>query len=1255
MLKLEKLEMIGFKSFLSRTEFQFHDGITVVVGPNGCGKSNIGDALNWVIGEQSVKSLRGERMEDVIFNGSEARKALGMAEVSLHLRNGQHDPGGDAAPEALLPEKVVISRRLFRSGESEYLINGERSRLRDVQELLVRLNVGSGLYAIIEQGKVDAALSSRPRDRRALIEEAAGVALYKTRRRQAESRLEATEANLLRVNDIVRELEKQLGSLKRQAARARRHGRLSEAIGHQEMILLLHEHGRLDRERREVEEREQSARLVESEASGVLARLEAASEEGLRALEEHDSRWRLQREALHGLQRRIDALEHDKETAGQQAVEAAAAQDAARAQAAQLSARLEEVDRQLGLRRADRAALEQRLAEEGSQQERLEAGLRSQEERIGALEAGLAGARAAFMQVVDSLSEARNRKRHLEELLIRTERREESLDREAGMARADLARSEELQSDAAVQLASGESEAASLRATLEARAADVARLESTLARETGRRDEARRKLQVQQERLRTLQEVEAAPGGTRERLSGLSARDDLRGEPARFAAWWKAQGASGILADDLRAQAGMEAAADAYLRDLLDAAIVETSDDALAGVAALKQAGAGRAVFLPAPGAEQSDAPAIRIPDEVASDPGFLGRLCDLVQTDDARRGALRAALVRAVVVADLDAARRLRRQAPFFDYVTLDGDIVRIGGLIEGGARLSEAAGVLTRRRQMQDLGAAIETGHARVAALETLVAGLGADRSAAQEASDRLEEALSRRERDLVALRLHAQGAAEETSRVRLRTETVAGEKGIAGEEGLTLRTEIERLADTLRDLEEARTRAEAQIAAAQDEIAERRSAAASLNQEHASARAAVAASGQRLESADMDLARLLESDGDLRDRLEAEARRAGDAAQRQSECAARIQQAGEALVALGLEREGLDTAVREGEVALNEMRIGIEQLAQETRAARGRLDQARAAREAITLEKERVASDMRHLEASAPPGQKIEDLGTAISDAEKARTPEETAAQLADLRKRLSEIGPVNMMALDQFRELEQRHGFLSAQRKDLQDALASLKETIARINRTSRERFMETFEAVRAGFQETFRSLFGGGRADLRLMTEEDEDVLDCGLEIVAQPPGKRLGSISLMSGGEKALTAVALLFAIFRHRPSPFCLLDEVDAPLDELNVIRFNEMLRTMATSTQFVMITHNRASMEAADMLYGITMEEPGVSRTMSVVLGGTQERAATVRTLPAILAARHKGTARRAAPHAHAAPREGGNGSPVRTDAPV
>jgi chromosome segregation protein len=628
--------------------------------------------------------------------------------------------------------------------------------------------------------------------------------------------------------------------------------------------------------------------------------------------------------------------------------------------------------------------------------------------------------------------------------------------------------------------------------------------------------------------------------------------------------------------------------------------------------------------------------PVIGLPEDFPSDAGFIGRLVDLVEVDPRRGRAMGPALARALVAADLESAQRLRRHAPFFDFITLDGDILHTSGLIEGGARRPEGAGLLTRRRLKADLVLAIETGRAHIEGLDLLIAGLDGDRAAAATGTQLLAARLGEAEKGLVALEHRVQAALDEESRTRMKLETVAREKSMAREEDEALGLELQRLSVTMADLERARNSRESEISTAQDEIGRMRIAATEAGEAISAVRSSLSAATQRLEALDMDLARMLESDQELRDRIERETTRQGELALRAEDASRREATAADALHELAGRRVGLEAGVRDGEVALAERREEIERQALEVRSARELLEEARAVRERVSLEKERASADLRHLvdgalTGAARPDATLDDLFGVLTDDEKALDLDTVRATVADLRDRRDKMGPVNMLALDEFRELEERYTFLTAQRKDLTEAIASLKETIARINRTSRERFLDAFEKIRLGFAETFKVLFGGGRADLRLMTGDgEEDVLECGLEIIAQPPGKRLQSVTLMSGGEKALTAIALLFAIFKFRPSPFCLLDEVDAPLDEANVIRFNDLLKTMHGETQFVMITHNRRSMEAADVLYGITMEEPGVSRTMSVVLGGRADRAEAVRSLPAILTAKHRGAGR-------------------------
>ncbi len=1218
MLRLEKLEMIGFKSFLSRTEFRFDQGITAVVGPNGCGKSNIADALHWVIGEQSVKSLRGDRMEDVIFNGSEGRKPTGMAEVSLHLKNGLQSEE---------EESLVVTRRLFRSGESEYLINGEKARLKDLQEALARMNVGSGLYSIIEQGKVDFALSSRPRERRVLIEEAAGISLYKTKRRQAEVKLEATQANLLRVNDIVSELERQFRSLRRQAARARRFGRTVEQIRRLEGILLYHEHERLRGELEEVELRESSARARESEAMVRLARIEAEHQEAGRLLEEKDHGWRLRREELHALERSMDHHEREIALARDQAAEARRAGTNARQQVVELAGRLEDIRRQAEARRADREKTRSRLAREEAEQERLDRERQSTHGAILALERELEGTRSDLIRLVDELSEARNNRRQAEAARERLERQSRTLSEEGTAAREELEEATSARATVEKQLHAVLERISEIQADLGGRREELSRLEKDLNEMTGRREEVQRQLQGGEERLKALQEIETTRMSTRQLLAAVEAL-----ESGAFKDWL-ATGDEGILSSGLRVPKRLEAAVEAYLKDFLDAALVADAGSALKGISSLKRTGAGRAAFLPVE-AGSGESPVIGLPEEVRSDDGFVGRLGDLMEGDASRLRALSASLARAVVVTDLTASLRLRRRAPFFDYVTLDGDVLHINGLVEGGATRPEGAGLLSRRRLLGELRSRIRSCRDGLSEIEARISGLEANRAAGLDASRGLVEELAEREKESVALRLHVEAAGEKEDRARSRLETLSRERSLAAEEARSLESELERLNAGVQGLEAERGRSESTASGSQQRLAELRAREAAMAEALSGVRSSLSACGQRLEAQEADLARLEESEKDLRSRNLREKALGDDYDRRHESALQREVEASKALQELGSRRDELEARVREGEVELAQDRIESEQRHAEAKASREALEEIRGQREQITLEKERVIADLRHLASGTPGGEGGSECFQSMPDEEKALDLESLRADLAGLREKRDRMGPVNMMALQQFKELEERHGFLAAQRQDLNEAIASLKETIARINQTSRQRFLEAFEKVRVGFNEVFRSLFGGGRADLRLSTSDgEEDVLDCGLDIIAQPPGKRLQSISLLSGGEKALTALALLFAIFKFRPSPFCLLDEVDAPLDEANVLRFTGLVKAMTENTQFVLITHNQCSMESADVLYGITMEEPGVSRTISVVVDGETDRAAAIHNLPAQLAARHKGNGRRAA----------------------
>jgi chromosome segregation protein len=1234
MVKLEKIEMNGFKSFVSTTEFTFGSGITAVVGPNGCGKSNIADAINWVIGERSSKTLRADHMGDVIFSGTENRRPQGMAEVTLLLGGvvlpesaseavtDEPPPGPDgtgggegAVDKARTPDpafeaiegdgRVSITRRIFRSGESEYLIDGQKKRLKDIQELLAHTGVGTGVYSIIEQGKIDRVISARPRDRRVLIEEAAGIALYKIRKRQAQSKLESTEANLARINDIVSEQERQIGSLKRQAARARRYARISEGIDRAERVLFHHEHLRLESLGGELAGKRSSARETERAAAEALSaaeeRLHAAREEAARESQRHQEA----RDALHELDRLIDGLKRGVERSREQ--ESASEEQIERAdkESAEISAKIEDAggrERGLMLRLGEaREAREELDRQAGAE----EASLRLEGAALQADEAALAAGREDMVAAASVLSDSRNEINRLDE-------RREALLAEAGRLARD---SEGITAESAELEQKRTAHGASL-AEAGMRFEHARREAEEAAGMLRGADSRRERIVVEREQKRGLLE------GIGERLAALREVDEMA--PAAAAADGAAAAPPRLVKDLLSPPEHLDRALDAALGHLLRGFVAGTSDEAVSVLRGLKDAGRGRAVVIPdlaAPGEE------IEGMGEAADPRSLAGMMGD----GGGPIAALRPLLRRIVVAEDLDAALRLRGSIGGRDIVTLQGDFLAADGWMEGGAELPEEAGTMTLKRLLERLDA--EAGQTRrqiegfgeeLARVEERLSGL---RAAEAEWRRRAEEL--GRARD--ALLHRGESLGEEEQRLRLKRDAQAGESERSAEDLALVEAGLREADSTMRS---ARQRQEELQRAVESltgitgnlriSLRARQEALAALREQAASARVAqttIEAELRHHAEALADLGRRLDSR--QKDREEWEARRRG--------ARERIESDGVVLSDRMADRLLAEGAVASAAAAVEEQRQGLETLEGGVSSARGAFEAARESLHAIALEEERHAGDLRNLESRvAERGWSSLAVATAeLSDEEKSREREAVEAELVEWKEKRERIGPVNLMAMEQYTELEERYTFITAQRKDLEDSIRSLRETILRINRQSKERFLTAFESIRGNFSELYKVLFRGGRADLRLAQDGDgeDDILEAGLEISAQPPGKRLQSISLLSGGEKALTALALLFAIFRHSPSPFCLLDEVDAALDELNVSRYVTLLKEMSGETQFIVITHSRRTMEEANMLYGITMEEPGVSRAVSVVMGSPEQRREAARSLPETLAARHRG----------------------------
>jgi chromosome segregation protein len=1192
LLRLDRLKIHGFKSFSDSTEVILQEGITAVVGPNGCGKSNIGDAINWVLGEQSAKSLRGSSMQDVIFNGTEGRKPLGMAEVSMHLSDAG-DPGEGERRE------IAITRRLFRSGESEYLLNGKRSRLKDIQDLLGEARVGAQTYATIEQGRIDQILNAKPKDRRGIIEDAAGISGFKHKRRLAELKLEATEANLLRVHDIVLEVRRQIDSVKRQAAKARRYQALRDELRTKGALRFAVRAKALETELAALREAERRAHDTDAAAATRVAAVEAETQAERAAVDEER---RIARDAaalLGRIEVEIGQQEAGIRTSRERIAEAEADLARLRAESESIGARrgalAEDWSRhrdEVARTRSELDALDARRVEKADEVERRESERASARGRVEALRRGL-------FESMNRVVDLRNQSRATEEAIERTAAQRGRIASERAAADAEAAETRRREAEIVAEVeAHGkkvETLAEDLRAAEQHLEATRARLEAA----TERLAAAKEREQSALSRLRTLDDVAT-------RFAGFS-----DGVPAILNAGRAAGVRShGVVADFLEAHREVEGAAEAYLGALLPAVILEDDGDTERAAALLRSEGAGRTHLLSR--SQPAGGPAVgtpgngssRLPAEILSDPRVLGRLGDRLRVKKSANGVVHDRIGEAVLVESLKSALDLHRRYPGADYLTLEGDVVYASGVVAAGGGQKHTQGLLAHGRQTTEARALLEEATTAVA---THQAAMDTEKAELEtlarkvEVGRRLAESEGRRG---VELDLGARRAEEEAQRLTSRVASLDEERAALDQEAERLAATHAAEAAAVATAEASHGTLEAELDQAVRTLDDLDARIRILSEENAVLRAEHAGKTEQVASLEREEGRVAallgEADARLR-QIEEESR----AASERSRGAAELLAATEAALVENLEaRERMTAEAVERDRMLEERAVALRAREDSLTGLRADLDAARAAVGEAQLALSRVEGERRHLDDLC-----TQELGFDANEAvaRVGEVPQEIdaaalEAELAEIKEKIERLGPVNLVALEEFAGLDERYRFLTTQQKDLEDSIVSLRETIQRINRSSRERFVAAFEAIRSSYDEIFKVLFGGGRADLRL--EEEGDVLECGIEMIAQPPGKRLGSVTLLSGGEKAMSAIALLFAIFRYQPSPFCLLDEVDAALDDVNVGRFTRMLREYAGQTQFILITHNKWSMESADLLYGITMQEPGISRLVSLKL---------------------------------------------------
>jgi len=1175
-MKIKRLEISGFKSFADKVVLDFQQGVTGVVGPNGCGKSNIVDAIRWCMGEQSAKHLRGKSMEDVIFAGSESRRPLGMAEVSLVFSTED----GRAPAKYLDYAEIQLTRRLYRDGESDYLINKTPCRLLDITELFMDTGVGTRAYSIIEQGKIGQILHSRPEERRFLIEEAAGVTKFKARKQLALKKIESTRQNLTRLADVLGEIRRQLSSLQRQAKKAEKFREFRDELREIELLFTARDYrdartqqtdaeqglATLNDRIREVfaasslaESRVEETRLALLEAEKLLTSVQEDIFRARSELSTAENALEFQRKELAGLEGRLSRLESEageleqrlKECVEQQrvfelrrdssTVESAAIGDALQQAEAELSAQQVAEDELQRLLEGKRRELFEGLAESAQYKSRQET------------------ARKRLTSVAERLERHVREKEQLSERLDLAGKRVASLDTE---------------------IVTTQESYDSCKAGIESLRAQEEELKARLPEREKAWQTARDDLNRTASRLHSLQELESQFAGYGQGVKNLMKAPDLR------------SGFKGLLADAVETAPELEAAVEAVLADRLQCIVCSNEADAVRSLTYLKEKGGGRAgLALPITGAAVQLA-AVDGATPLAKRVTVSGECADLV----------RHLLASAMLVEEIGKAIELARDYPLLSFVTPAGDMVTQGGIITGGSAEQVQKGIIHKKREIKDL-------EEKSARLEQEVAELSRERDElrrrSQENAETLKAAgaqLHQWELKRAGLAKDRQQAADEIARLEERRSVQAMESANLTEEQESLETEL---------------------AQATERLAATGSSSQQLEQEVAELKTGLDLHRERLTAAREKVTQIRVQSATLREQHEAIVRGIADLERQISDLTRRMTTDREDTEKGTTERQQLQTAISEGTERLDQLRR--QQMAAENRLTEVRTsyetavstlsdaeshakklreesDQVRQSQSELNLRFSTVSMQAEHLEQGIQEKYRIS-MSEALERLESAEFEEERhRTRQAELRKLLEEMGEVNLMAIEEFAGMEERFNFLTAQKDDLEESLRSLQQAIQRINRTTRQRFQETYDLVNAKFQEVFPRLFCGGRAELRLTNEED--LLETGIDIIVQPPGKKLQNVTLLSGGEKALTAVALIFSIFLIKPTPFCLLDEVDAPLDDANIGRFNDMVREMSAISQFIIITHNKATMQVADTLYGITMEEPGASKVVSVRL---------------------------------------------------
>ncbi|MFA5388428.1 MAG: chromosome segregation protein SMC [Candidatus Omnitrophota bacterium] len=1187
----KSLELFGFKSFADKTRLDFEPGITAVVGPNGCGKSNIADSIKWALGEQSAKVLRGGKMEDVIFNGTDGKEPVSFAEVSLTLSN----------QDRMLPieyDEVTVTRRLYRSGESEYLLNKTPVRLKDINELFMGTGIGTSAYSLIEQGKIDQVLSSKPEERREVFEEASGITKYKAKKKEALRKLEETEQNLLRINDIIVEVKRQINSIERQAKKAERYKERYEELKSVEMKLSRIELEILKSRNVNSEVNINELKQKEAELNTELNRLsqELSVLTGERSTVE-TKRIELKSgivELNSNASKAADKISMDKERVEELIKRRSS-----------LEAEIKNAEDILVAQEKEIANLREKISVlEKEDNERLGRAA-EKEKRFGEIsliiktsETTLSTSKANIMDIVSRQAKLRNQAAKISATISTHGARLKRLESEKSAILEERDNLRSRLNEAMEEIAAIEKESAGLKAERETAAASVSGVQASIDALTEESKEIQTHLASSRSKLELLEEA-------RLKYEGFSA-----GVKAILGSESRIEGVKDCLANLLTVKKGYETAIEAVMSEYLQGIVVDNIGSVDRAIAYLKEQSCGKALFI-YPGhfnpadAGQEDPGAI-------NDSRVIGRAEDFVDTADPYKGILKHILKGIFIVNELKDARALldeNRAAGRKRFVTLSGEIIE-SGFITGGSFKKEELGLINRDARINEIRQAISVLETRSGKLEEEKLSKEKEEADLKTRLESLTAAIG--EKDILFANASAaksnleeniKGVGDEISLMDLEIEEVNSEI-------FTLKQEEEASIKTLTQLENENKANEERIRASETAIMECAKEKERLLVEIAEARTELGSLESKKEGLAGTLNILESSLRDAKNNVESRKLEINNSAAKTEELSAEIKELEQNIVSLSEEAAVKTNELTGVESVYAEITAKAASYEAKFREIEDRINEIRSSTHSVDLQKAEVGYGIGNLTQRIRDVYKSELEEFPLEENWQAIDKDSLKNNVDAMREQLDSMGAVNLVAIEENKELQDRFVFLTTQRDDLLKAKESLMEAITKINKTTKELFVETFKSIQVEFRNFFKMLFGGGDGELILL--DDGNVLECGIEIVARPPGKRLQNVSLLSGGEKALTAVALIFAIFKVKPSPFCVLDEIDAPLDESNVDRFSRSLDMFTNTSQFIVITHNKKTIDKADVMYGITMQQSGVSKVVSVKFSDSKKQEA-------------------------------------------